>query len=301
MPLVLALDVGGTFIKSAVIDTSAGIKRERINVQRHPTSLADDAGESLVQQLISLTQLAAAEAAIEAVGIVTPGLLNETAGVINYATNLRVRNLPLRERVEAATGLPVGFGHDGRAAALAEHVAGAGMQFNNFALMPIGTGISVGLVIDGRLPTADGYIGEIGHANVGHEVECGCGMTGCLEAVASTSALSRRYLAATGVAKDAAGVISAAQTGDRSAAEIWSDALDGIAVSCDWLMNLLGPEAICFAGGLSSAGDALLTGVGERLDRRVSFQRRPQLTIAELGDDAGCIGAAILAERRLTE
>ena len=299
MPRLLAIDIGGTLLKSAIFHTEAGLPVRISEVDRQPTAIGSPDGAELLNQLVELVSEARRLDTVDAIGVVTPGLLDEEAGVINYATNLRVRDFALRTRLESATGLPVGFGHDGRASALAEHVLGAGQGFNDFVLMPIGTGISVGLVIDGMVRNAGGHIGEIGHANVGHSLPCACGLIGCLEVVASTAGISNRYFEKSGERVDAAAVIERAAAGEEVAGEVWRQATEAIALACDWLLNTLAPEAIIFAGGLSKAGDALVQPVAQRLGMRVSFQRHPRVLTAQLGDDAGALGAALLAMGRL--
>ena len=297
MAHVLAVDVGGTFIKSAVIDTEAIGTGALAHVQRSSTTIGTDNGHSLIKQIVGIAQSSDVE--VKAVGVVTPGVIDEEHGIIKYATNLKIRELALRDELEETLQIPVNLGHDGRAAALAEHLVGAGQVFNNFAFMPIGTGISVGLIIDGQVRKSDGLIGEIGHANVGHNELCGCRMTGCLEAIASTSAIARRFEARTGKSTTSEEVFHLSQSGNADAQVIWQDAINGIAFAADWLMNTLAPEAIVIGGGLSRAGQSLLDDVDAKLSQRLSFQRKPQLLLAQLGDDAGCLGAALLAKGRL--
>ena len=297
MAHILAIDIGGTFLKSATVELASDGTFQLGAVHRAPTQLGSENGAELLAQIVEIGRRAISETGISAVGVVTPGLLDEAAGVIKYATNLAVRDFAIRDQLEAALAVPVALGHDGRAAALAEHVLGAGSDFANFALMPIGTGISVGLVIDGEVRLSDGLIGEIGHANTGTGIICGCGLVGCFETAASTSGIAARYQALTGRSADAAEVVRLAANGDESAEVVWSQALDHIAIACDWLMNTIAPEAVVFAGGLSKAGEALLDPLRQRIAARVSFQRLPELRIAALGDDAGTLGAALLAKR----
>lgn len=297
MTRVLGIDVGGTQVKTALFEIESGMPVRVEEVQRQSTQIGSLDGSELIEQLLEIIR--SYGSSLSSVGVVTPGLIDESRGLVRYAANLHVRDLLLRDRLESATGLRVGLGHDGRATALAEQVLGAGLGFNNFALMPIGTGISVGLVIDGAVRAADGLIGEIGHANVGHNEKCACGLTGCLEVVASTAGIARRYAALTGIDLDARAISQRAADGDASALAIWNDALDAIALSCDWLLNILSPEAIVFAGGLSMSGQLLTEPVAARLSSRISFQRVPEIRLAVLGEDAGCVGAALLAARRL--
>ncbi|MEY4323196.1 MAG: hypothetical protein RL410_977 [Actinomycetota bacterium] len=294
MAHVLAVDVGGTFIKSAVVDTTNITERSITKVTRTPTRVGSDNGQALVHQIVDLCR--GSEIEISAVGVCTPGVIDEDRGVIKYATNLKIHNLALRDELQDLLKIPANLGHDGRTAALAEHLVGAGQTFNNVAFLPIGTGISVGLIVDGQVRRSDGLIGEIGHANVGHNEECGCGLRGCFEAIASTSAIARRYKDRSGKTASSEEVFALANSGDADATAIWTDAVNAIAYSCDWLMNTLAPEAIILGGGLSQAGARLLQQIDRKLDERISFHRKPQLLIAALGDNAGCLGAALLAE-----
>jgi glucokinase len=204
--------------------------------------------------------------------------------------------VPIVEPLQALLGLPISFEHDVRAGAWAELHAGAARGRRDVAFLPIGTGIAAAFIIDGEVRSADGYMGEVGHAYVGPDDPCVCGLRGCLEAIASASAIARRY-AAGGGSGDAAQVIARAAAGEPLASRVWNEALDGLALACSWMAQLLGPEAIIIGGGLARAGDALFTPLRVRLHSRLTYQRAPQLLPAVHGDDAGCLGAAVLALR----
>jgi glucokinase len=162
--------------------------------------------------------------------------------------------------------------------------------------MPIGTGIAAALVMDGALRTGGGYAGEIGHVDVGHGERCGCGATGCLEAVASSAAIARRYSARSGrPVSGAADVVVAVGEGDPVAVGVWDDALDALARGVRVLATLIGPEVVVFGGGLAMAGELLVKPVADRLAALLTFQRMPELRLAELGDEAGSLGAGLLA------
>jgi glucokinase len=162
--------------------------------------------------------------------------------------------------------------------------------------MPIGTGIAAAIVLDGALRTGGGYAGEIGHADVGHAERCGCGATGCLEAIASSAAIARRYTAKAGRAvAGAAEVVAAAGDGDPDAMQVWQDATDALARGVALLATLLGPEVVVLGGGLAMAGERLVTPIARKLTELLTFQRTPELRLAELGDEAGSLGAGLLA------
>jgi glucokinase len=117
-----------------------------------------------------------------------------------------------------------------------------------------------------------------------------------MEAMASSAAIARRYAEKTGRSvPGAAEVLHAVAEGDAVAIEVWDDALDALARGIRVLATLLGPEVVVLGGGLAMAGDLLLTPVAKRLGELLSFQRRPELRLAELGDEAGCLGAGLLA------
>jgi glucokinase len=192
--------------------------------------------------------------------------------------------------------LPVGFGHDVRAGTLAEWRLGAGRGLEDLVFVPIGTGVSAGIVVQGRLVTGGGYAGEIGHVDVGHGVPCTCGGRGCVEAVASAAAIARRYTAASG--RPVAGAREVAErmaAGDPTARQIWNDATEALALALAWTSVVLAPQAILLGGGLARSGSLLFEPLGQALGRHLGVVRRPQLVPATLQDDAGFLGAALLA------
>lgn len=292
MDRIVAIDIGGTTIKSAVAEVPPELAATQIGaVRRDPTPVGD--ADRLVHVLADLV---ASYGNVARVGLVMPGVLDVPAGRVRAAGNMRLFDVPIVEPLQALLGLPVSFEHDVRAGALAELHAGAARGRQDAAFLPIGTGIAAAFIIDGEVRSSDGYMGEVGHAYVGPDELCVCGLHGCLEAVASASAIARRYAAAGGTG-DAAQVIAHAEAGEAAAARVWNDALAGLALACGWIANLLGPEVIIIGGGLARAGDALFVPLRERLRSKLSYQRTPELLPAVHGDDAGCLGAAVLALR----
>ncbi|MGM1058788.1 ROK family protein [Saccharothrix sp. Mg75] len=294
---VIAVDVGGTGTKAALVTgTPDGVVP--VKQQRRPTR---PGGDAVVEDVTSLVDelRTASEHPVEAVGLVVPGIVDETTGTGVYSANLGWRDHPFRTTLEAATGLPTAFGHDVRAGGLAELRLGNARGLTNAVIMPIGTGIAAALVLDGRVSPAPG---EVGHVDVGHGDPCGCGQTGCVEARASSAAIARRYAERTnrqvGGAAEVARLLS---TGDADAAAVWTEAVDALARGILLVAALLGPEAVVLGGGLALAGPLLTDPLGERLDELITFQRRPELRLAALGDEAGCLGAALLAIDMLEE
>lgn len=291
---LLAVDVGGTDTKAALVRTGDPAGLTVVHRVRLPTPRGGDGTATGKAVVGAIADLAVRFPQVAGVGVVVPGVVHDGVGI--YSANLGWRDFPFARLLADAVGLPVAFGHDVAAGGLAEQRLGAARGFRNVVVMPIGTGIAAALVLDGELRTGDGYAGEIGHVDVGHGRPCGCGQTGCLEAVASSAAIARGYTARTGrPVPGAAEVIAAAAGGDPDAAEVWDAALDALARGLRVLATLLGPEAVVLGGGLARAGGRLLDPVRDRLAGLLTFQRMPELRLAELGDEAGCLGAGLLA------
>ncbi|RIQ15698.1 ROK family protein, partial [Jiangella rhizosphaerae] len=237
-----------------------------------------------------------------AVGVVVPGIVDEAAGVAVRAGNLSWRDAPLRDLLAARLGCPVALGHDVRAGGLAEHRAGACRGARNAVFLPVGTGIAAALILDGRVFAGDGYAGEVGHVDVGHDLPCACGARGCLETIASAAAIARRYTAATGTAVDGSrDVAELVRRGDAAAVAVWDDALDALAYGLSLLVGVVAPEVVAIGGGLGESADLVLRPLSGRLAARLTFQRPPRIVAAELGDRAGCVGAGLLARELIAD
>ena len=292
---VAALDIGGTAIKGGLVDRHGTV----VARLRRPTPPRDDGpGEVLATVLATIDELAGAPGSrrVGAVGLVVTGIVDERRGVAVHSQNVGWRDVPVRSLVEQATGLPVGFGHDVRAGTLAEWRQGAGRGLEDLVFVPIGTGVSAGVVVQGRLVSGDGYAGELGHVDVGHGEPCVCGGRGCVEALASAAAIARRYGAASG--RPVAGAREVAErlaAGDPIARRIWDEATDALALALAWTSAVLAPQAILLGGGLARSGSLLLDPLALALGRHLGVVRRPRLLPAALGDDAGFLGAALLA------
>jgi glucokinase len=292
---VVALDVGGTTIKGAVVARD-GTVMARLGRPTPPHDNGPD--EVLAAILATIDELAgvAPRSGVRAVGLVVTGIVDERRGMAVHSQNVGWRNVPVRSLVEQATSLPVGFGHDVRAGTLAEWRLGAGRGLEDLVFVPIGTGISAGIVVQGRLVTGGGYAGEIGHVDVGHGEACTCGGRGCVEAVASAAAIARRYAAVSG--RPVAGAREVAErmvAGDPTARRVWNDATEALAVALAWTSVVLAPQAILVGGGLARSGSLLFDPLGHALGRHLGVVRRPRLLPATLQDEAGVLGAALLA------
>ncbi len=239
-----------------------------------------------------------------AAGVAVPGTIDERNGIAVYSANLGWRDLPIRallgERLGRSDGLtiPVALGHDVRSGGLAEGRIGAGLGISRFLFIALGTGIAGAIGIDGRIEAgAHGYGGEIGHVVVRPGgPQCGCGARGCLETLASASAVSRAWAEASGDrAADAAACADAVTAGDERALTIWRTAVEALADGIVLAQSLLDPSTVIIGGGLAEAGDTLFTPLRAAVSERLTFQMPPKVVPAMLKDTAAALGAGLLA------
>jgi glucokinase len=293
--VVVALDVGGTSIKAALIDEQGAV----LMATRRPTGV--ELGPAAV--VAGIVDLAAELAAhtdftVRAIGLCVPGTVDAAAGIARYAANLGWVDAPLVALIQDRTGLPVVLAHDVRTAALAEARRGVGGGTGTMFFLAIGTGIAGGLATDGVVDDgATGLAGEIGHLVVRPGgPPCHCGNHGCLEAIASASRISSRYAALT-----AASPISAREiadrvgTGETAEQKIWSEAVDALADALAAATVLMDPGRFVIGGGLSLAGHLLTDPLEIALAKRLTFRPAPPISLSVLGDEAGVLGAALRA------
>jgi glucokinase len=297
---VVAVDVGGTETKAALVagtpEHVVAVKQQRRGTPKEvdgPTTA--EAVVDLVVQVVDELRTAS-EHDVEAIGVVVPGVVDERAGIGVFSANLGWRDFPFGARISERTGLTVAFGHDVRAGGLAECRMGSARGLRNAVIMPIGTGIAGALLLDGQLYSGSGYAGEVGHVDVGHGEPCGCGQVGCVEVRASSAAIARRFSQRTGIPVGGAAEVAAmVRAGDHDAEAVWDEAIDALARGIVLLATVLGPQAVVLGGGLALSGELLTAPLRKKLDGLITFQRRPELRLAALGDEAGCLGAALLA------
>ncbi len=298
-PVVLAVDVGGTSFKGALIDAAGHLRHGET------ASIRGLAGEEAYAHLATLCDRLRQVATDRdlrplALGVITPGM-DEVSGSVLFSSNLGWRGLPLRGRLEGQLGLPVAVGHDVRTAGLAEGLLGAGRGAPDFAFVMIGTGIAAAFVTHGAVVAgARSMGGELGHAPVIADGEpCACGQLGCLEAYASGSGIARRYAALGGSAPLTAVEIAAAQGHDPVAAKVWGEAVNALALGLVTVTMMLDPAVIVLGGGLAEAGAVLLDPLRAALERRLAWRTPPPILASMLGLAAGRIGAAMLAFQRV--
>lgn len=291
---VVAVDVGGTTMKGAEVDRDGSFVRES---SRPTPALAGP--DAVIATLLELIAELRTGGQVTAVGVVVPGHVDGEAGRAIYSANVGFRDVPLRDIVAEATGLPAKLEHDVRAAGVAEYELGATAGADDYVLAVIGTGIAAVIQSGGRPVTgAISLPGELGHIPVwpGGEL-CSCGQRGCLERYASAAAISRRYAGRGGDPDLSARQVLARRGEDRRARRVWDEAVEALALAFTTCTYLLDPELIVIAGGLSAAGDELLTPVQEELAKLVLWRTPPEVRLSPLGARAGLLGAALLARR----
>ncbi len=298
--VVVAVDLGGTRMKCGLVaaDGTVAHRETRPTPQGEgPQAILD----AVIATVSELGRKAVADGLRPvATGLAVPGIHDPEHGTVR-AENLGWRETRVLDALRAAVhdDQPVALVHDVRAGGYAELRRGALAGTTNALLLPLGTGIAAAMVVDGRMVSGDGYAGELGHCRfvAPDEAErCACGQLGCLETVASAAALARRYGARTGRTVDGAReVLELLATGDPDAKAVWDDAVQALVDALVLYTTLLAPTRIAIGGGLVGAGETLLGPLREQVRSRLTFQRAPELVAAQLGEEAGCIGAALVA------
>ncbi|MDG9718639.1 ROK family protein [Streptomyces sp. DH24] len=297
---VIALDVGGTGMKAALVGADGELlhrARRATGRERGPDAVVDGilgfAAELRAYGTEHLGEPASAA------GVAVPGIVDGDTGVAVYAANLGWRDVPLRALLAERLGdVPVALGHDVRTGGLAEGRVGAGRGADRFLFVALGTGIAGAIGLDGRVEAgAHGFAGEIGHVVVRPGgLPCPCGQRGCLERFASAAAVSQAWAGACGDPDaDAADCARAVEAGDPGAVRVWQDAVDALADGLVTALTLLDPRTLIIGGGLAEAGETLFSPLRDAVRRRVTFQKLPSIVPAALGDTAGCLGAGLLA------
>lgn len=311
MALTIGLDVGGTKVAAGVVDDRGRV----LEKLKRSTPAADP--EHTAQVIAAVITELSGRHPVEAVGLGAAGFVNETRTSVMFAPNLAWRDEPLRKRVEDQVGLPVIMENDANAGAWAELRFGSARGFRDVVLLAIGTGIGCGIVLGGQLYRGRwGMAGEPGHYRVVPDGRlCGCGNRGCLEQYASGSALvaeAREFAArrpagairllqlgggsAEGI--DGPQVTQAAREGDPAALRCFQTVGSWLGQGLADLAAILDPGCFVIGGGVSEAGELLLTPARTMFERALTGRGHrdfPDIRLAHFGADAGLVGAADLA------
>jgi glucokinase len=295
--VVIAVDIGGTNLKGAIVDASGRTIASR-SVGVGAT------GDESIARIIELLQGLRAHTEqsghhVVGIGVVTPGMVEAENGIVRYASTLDWTDVPLGPILSAELGVPVEIGHDVRSSGLAESLFGASKGVANSVLVAIGTGVAASILSGGHpVVGAVTTAGELGHIPAIPDGEpCTCGQHGCLEVYLSGAGIARRYAAAGGEPGLDAAAISARLGHDPVADRVWADGVHALALGLKSVTLLIDPAVIVLAGGVSRAGGLLLDPLRAELAQSLVWREAPEIRVSELGTAGGRIGAAVLAFR----
>lgn len=306
----IGIDVGGTNLKAGLVREDGQI----LAVERTP--LAFENPEQFARTLAQLGQSVLHQAGIPASDVVSAGIGIPGAvagGDILYTCNIPLRDVPLNRLFRQHLDVPVLLENDANCAAVGEWLCGAGRGTQQFIVVTLGTGVGGGLILNGKLYSGSGMVGEVGHMVIQHGgAPCNCGRRGCWEAYASATGLIRmtreameahpesllHTVAAQSGCVEGRTAFDAAVQGDETALALCRDYVSYLAAGVTNLINILQPEAVAIGGGVAAAPDGLLLTPLREIVERECYPRHtgqiPRIVRAELGNDAGIIGAALL-------
>lgn len=312
----LGIDLGGTNIAAGVVDENykiIGTGKCKTNAGKSADEIADDMAAAAFD---AIKDAGIEKEQISSMGIGAPGSIIAETGVVAFANNLGFENVPLCDMLQARTGFKTYIENDANAAAFGELLAGAGKGKRSFVAITLGTGVGGGIIIDNKMLSGFNNVGgELGHTVMVYNGEpCTCGRKGCFEAYASATALIRQTKAA--MLKDKSSIMwelvggnidatsgrtafDAMRKGDKSAKEVVDKYTEYIAVGVTNMVNIFQPETLCIGGGISKEGETLVAPIREYVNRTAFSKNLPEkdkteIKAAELGNDAGIIGAAML-------
>ncbi len=314
MKFRIGVDLGGTnTVAAAVNERNEVVYKKSVPTKRRFYDICRDIKE-LAFTCCEVCGIHPAE--MEYMGVGSPGIIDPDGGRILRWSVKGISDAPLRDKLFELTGMPVYIENDANAAALGEYEAGAGRGTTEFIAITVGTGIGCGAIINGELYRGMNFAAlEPGHMVIDKKGPlCSCGRKGCFEAIASASALMRRAKKACEVRPDTAlrnysvpdgrAVFEAAAKGDLTANQLLDSYLKDLACGLTNIVNLFQPQVLCIGGGISAAGDALLLPLREQVAKEEyskTLKTRTVIKLAELGNDAGLIGAALLGRGKTWE
>lgn len=308
----IGIDIGGTSIKIGLVDDKLRI------VRRCSIPFRCVGGEKVAAMIAEeIHKLLAQEPAVDApesIGVVLPGSIDRSQSIVIDAHNLDFHNVPFKAQLQAQfPEIPVYLANDADGAALAELGRGAFEGCRTAVLLTLGTGVGGGVILGGKQFSGGTGLGaELGHMTlVNGGEECTCGNRGCVEAYCSATALKRDgiramkahpesmlFLKSQGdpACIDAKFVIDCAKDGDETAKQVFDAYVDHLAAACISVVHILDPEVIAIGGGVCHAGEFLFEPLRKGVDKKCFFSEHGRIVPAVMGNDAGIIGAAMLAQ-----
>ena len=289
---VIGVDLGGTAIKMGRFDAQGNCLRS-LTLPTPQPAYPQAVLEAIVKAIAQLDP----DCKSVAIGVGTPGPADAAGRVARIAINLEGwRDIPLADWLEAETGRPTIIANDANCAGMGEYWLGAGKPFRNLIMLTLGTGVGGAVILDGNLFVGhDGTAGELGLITLNPEgAECNSGNQGSLEQYVSVRAI-RRY---SGLEPHELG--EKAKSGEREAIAFWQNYGRDLGIGIASLLYVLAPEAVIIGGGVSTSAEFFFPSLQAEIERRVLPSSRSglQLRRAELGNQAGMVGAAKLAWQR---
>ncbi|QCX27149.1 ROK family protein [Nocardioides jishulii] len=297
-PFWVGIDVGGTKVLAGRVDAAGRVAR----VVRLPSGGPSAPVELLEQTLTEALARVCAGATPTGVGVAAAGLVDAVGEVVSFAPHLPWRDADVRTRLSARWGVPVALENDATCAVWAEVEHGALVGVSDALMVALGTGIGGGLVVGGHVVRgAGGMAGEFGHMQVVPDGRpCPCGLTGCWERYCSGSALA---MAAGPRFGSGPAITDAARADDEGALAAFDEVGRWLGVGVANLVAAVDPSVVVIGGGVSAADDLLLVPAARALRTHLvaaADRRLPELVVAHHAENAGVVGAAVLA-RRLTQ
>lgn len=303
---IVGVDLGGTFFKVGLVEAESG----RILRKVERETLVSEGGERVVSRMAKAILEIANGYNVQGIGVGSPGSIDHNSGTVRFSPNFPDWNdFPLGPMLSNLTGLKVYVENDANAFALGEKWFGAGKGYEHILALTLGTGVGGGIISHGVLITGKNGIGaELGHVIIEPNGPlCGCGNYGCLEALASATAIRRMALEGqkkfpeSSIFKkpnvDAKAVFDSAKEGDTLALNIVERVVNALAIGVANFIHVFNPEVIVIGGGVSRAGDTLFKPLREKVEHLVmpSFKGTYQIVQSPLVEEAGILGAASVA------
>lgn len=299
MNYVACFDIGGTFIKYALIDETG--KMHEKGKAETPRKNSRDLIIALIEQKVSTFQR---DYPVSAIGISSCGIINSEAGEVLLSANIpEYTGLNLRDALYERTALPVAVENDVKCALLGERWLGAAKGKSNVTLLTLGTGIGGGIIIGNEVVKGvRGLAGELGHMIIVKDgLTCGCGSKGCYEKYASTSALIEQYMdEAQNIGLDVSKltgeiILERVQEGEVLARKVYDTYVEYIATGLVSIAHLLNPEVILIGGGISAQGDWLINDIREAFKRgAMPIYHSTSIQYTQLGNNAALYGSYTL-------
>ncbi len=312
----IGVDLGGTNIAVGVVSEDLKIVGRGKVKTKCPRPAAEIFDDIVVAVDMAVKDAGISMDEVSSIGVGTPGSVNKDNGYIEFANNLGFNQVPAKKMLEERLGKTVYLDNDANCAALGEAIAGVGKGVGNFVAVTLGTGVGSGIIVNGKIVGGVNYAGgEMGHTVIMvNGKQCNCGRKGCWEQYASATALiaqtkeamlknieSKMWQITNGSIDNVSGrtAFDAMRLGDEAAKEVCDNYIYYVSVGIINIINTFQPEFVCIGGGISHEGDTILNPIKKHIDNErysIHSSKQSKIVAAELGNDAGIFGAALLDE-----